>query len=126
MDDFRDNRISNVRTASGLNIVAGIWLIMAPFLVGYANLENAMWNDIICGAIVAILAAIRVSTPLSNPWLSWVNVVIGIWLIIAPFILGYSEFPAPVWNDIILGIIIAGLAAWSAWATGAVRPTTAT
>lgn len=37
----------------------------------------------------------------------WIFVLAGIWLIIAPFILGYSTLPQALWNDIILGIIVA-------------------
>lgn len=37
----------------------------------------------------------------------WIFVLAGIWLIIAPFVLGYSETSASLWNDIILGIVIA-------------------
>lgn len=118
-----DVQISNVKTASGINIIAGIWLIIAPFVIGYQGLEAAVWNDIICGAIVLILAAIRVSTPLRNPWLSWVILLVGLWLIISSFVQGYAEFPSPVWNNIILGIIVAILGAWSAWSTGPARPT---
>lgn len=37
---------------------------------------------------------------------TWIGIVFGIWLIIAPFILGYAHNPTAMWNDIILGIII--------------------
>jgi len=39
---------------------------------------------------------------------------LGIWLIIAPFVLSYSGVAAAMWNDIIVGIIVAVLAAWAA------------
>lgn len=37
-----------------LGIVFGIWLIIAPFVLGYSNVVNAMWNDIILGILIAI------------------------------------------------------------------------
>lgn len=37
-----------------LGIVFGIWLIIAPFVLGYSNVVNAMWNDIILGILVAV------------------------------------------------------------------------
>lgn len=37
--------------------------------------------------------------------LSWLNVVAGIWLIIAPWILNYQTAAAKA-NDVILGVII--------------------
>ncbi len=123
MEDAVSARTANVKTASGINLVAGVWLIIAPFIIGYVALESALWNDILCGAIVLILAAIRVAMPLRHVWLSWVNLVVGLWLIIAPFVLDYAAFPAPVWNDILVGILIAGMAGWSGLAAGTPRPT---
>jgi VIT1/CCC1 family predicted Fe2+/Mn2+ transporter len=66
---------------------------------------------------VLVLAAIRVWQPDNWSWLSWVNAVIGVWLAIAPFVLGYTNIAAALWNDIIVGIAIIVLAAWSAIAT---------
>lgn len=106
-----------VKAASGLNIVAGIWLIVAPFVLAYSSLMVPLWNDIIVGAVVLIFGWIRVSQPDRNVWLSWTNLVLGLWLLIAPFSLGYAGTPAAVWNDVSLGIIVAALAGWSAWAT---------
>jgi hypothetical protein len=41
--------------------------------------------------------------------LSWANFVLGLWLIIAPFALGYSSVPAATWNSVIVGIVVAVL-----------------
>ena len=46
---------AGVATASGLNALAGIWLIIAPFVLGYRN-GDPYWNDIILGVIVCVLA----------------------------------------------------------------------
>ncbi|MGB9804106.1 SPW repeat protein [Desulfofundulus sp.] len=39
-----------------LGIVIGIWLIIAPFVLGYSRVVNAMWNDIIIGILVAVVS----------------------------------------------------------------------
>jgi hypothetical protein len=36
-------------------VVLGIWLIVSPFVLGFRELTNMTINDIILGAIVAIL-----------------------------------------------------------------------
>jgi hypothetical protein len=94
----------------------GLWLLIAPFLLGYADVATTLWNDIIVGAIVLVLAGVRVWKSADNRWLSWTNVLLGLWLIVAPFILGYTEITAALWNDIIVGIGIAALGTWSALA----------
>lgn len=35
-----------------IGIILGIWLIIAPFVLQYQNITNAMWNDIILGVLV--------------------------------------------------------------------------
>jgi len=38
--------------------------------------------------------------------LSWLNVLAGIWLIVAPWILGHQTLASKI-NDVILGVIVA-------------------
>lgn len=104
------------RIASGINIILGIWLVIASFVLGYSGIAAAMWNEIIVGVAIIILAWLRVSDRIRMPWLSWVNVVLGLWLIVAPFVLGYSGTAAAMWNEVIIGIAVAILGAWSALA----------
>jgi len=115
-------RIDTVKTASGLNVVAGIWLILAPFILGYANLVPAFWNDVVVGILLVVLAGIRVANPNQYVGLSWTNLGLGIWLILAPFILDYAVYATPMWNDIMVGIVAACLAVWSAVSTPSSRP----
>lgn len=105
---------SAVRWTSGTNIVAGVWLVAAPFILDYSNIAGAVWNDILVGVIVAILAWIRVGSPLLNEGVGWTNLVLGAWLILAPFVIGYSANTAALWNDVIIGFVVAVLAAMSA------------
>jgi nitrate reductase NapE component len=97
-------------TASALNVLAGIWLVIAPWVLGYASVSST-WNDVACGGAVILLAAERASAPSRRPWLSFVNVAIGIWLIVAAFVL--SSYGTEWANDIILGAIVALLGLWS-------------
>ncbi|MCA9875565.1 MAG: SPW repeat protein [Anaerolineales bacterium] len=106
--------LGTARIVSGINIALGAWLLIAPFVWGYSGTSTALWNDWIVGAIVIILGAIRVWRPTENTWLSWVNAVLGVWLVIAPFVLNYCTITAALWNDIIVGVAIAVLGAWSA------------
>lgn len=98
---------ANVRLTSGLNVLAGGWLIVAPWVMEYWEFAVAAWNDVIVGALVIVLAGVRVIMPTRVTGLSWVNVVLGSWLIVAPFILGYgAEAGAALWSDMILGVAI--------------------
>jgi len=110
-----DKTRSSVWAASGINIVAGAWLIAAPFVLGFADSVDALWNYLIVGLIVLVLAAIRVSQWAENAWMSWVNVGLGVWLMIAPFLMGFGE--TALWNSIGAGIVVAVMGGWSASAS---------
>jgi SPW repeat len=94
---------------SWINVLLGIWVIISPFILGFSTLPAAMWNSVATGGAIGILALIRSSAPRQSGW-SWTNVILGIWLIISPFALGFASGVA-LWNDVILGIIIA-IVAW--------------
>jgi len=109
--DATTPRNARIFSASGINILCGIWLIIAPFVLNYENLQVAIWNDVILGILVALLAIVRT---FGVAWggATWVTGLLGVWLIIAPFVLNYGNNSVPRWNDIILGIIVV-IFAWS-------------
>jgi hypothetical protein len=93
--------------AAGLNLIAGIWLIISPFVLGYTD-ADAAWNPIVFGAIVAVLALARLSMPARTAALSFVNAAIGVWLFLAGFWLQSSN--QAQWNEWLLGIAVFALA----------------
>lgn len=58
-------------------------------------------------------------------WQDWVNVLLGAWLIVSPWALGYAgEVPSALWNAYALGLAVAGFAGLAvympkAWEEGA-------
>ena len=119
INDVRNPMMSQMRTASGLDIIAGIWLIISSWVLSYASHTTPFWNDVIIGAVIAVIALIRFFGAWRASWLSWINVVLGIWLIISPWVLGYTGIHAAAWNNVILGIIVIVLSWWSAMSTRA-------
>ncbi|MCL4398165.1 SPW repeat protein [Patescibacteria group bacterium] len=113
------------RTVSGINVLAGIWLIISPFIFGYNTIVGDLWNNVIVGAVVSILALIRIATPRQAEFLSWVNFILGLWMIASPFILGYPTVSAQ-WANVIAGVIVAILSSRSVTETRMIRGRTAT
>ncbi len=109
-----------VKVASGLNILLSIWLIVSPFLLGFsAGSALALWDAIVVGVVVLILSWIRMANPESATWISWVSALLGLWLIVSPFVLGTSFIMAVMWDDIIVGIGMVIFGAWAALAAPA-------
>jgi hypothetical protein len=47
-------------------------------------------------------------------WTQWINALIGVWFIISPWTLGYSQYAGAVWLSIILGAILFIVSFWAA------------
>ncbi|MDC3958577.1 SPW repeat protein [Polyangium jinanense] len=84
-----------------INVALGIWLLIAPAVLGYVD-AYAVNNDRLLGILIAASAIVALWAPKAR----FVNVVLGMWLIIAPFVLGYLGGKA-VANDIVVGIAVA-------------------
>ncbi len=95
-----------------VNVILGIWLIIAGFIPSITASKGAsLWNDLIVGIIVLILAA----WVAKSRWPEWINVILGIWLIIAAFIPSIvASKSGNMWNDIIVGILIVIFGIWAA------------
>jgi hypothetical protein len=97
------------------NVLAGIWLIISPWALGFAGLPAATWNTGVLGIAILILGAIRLGT-VGTQGLSWVNLLLGIWLIISPFVLQFTGSTNGMWNAVIVGILVGLFSLWAALA----------
>lgn len=83
----------------------GCWLTAAPETLGYPH--PARGNDHIAGpvaATAALTAAFQVTRAVR-----WVNLPVGLWLLLAPWVLGYAAWPERL-NSLAVGAGLAGLA----------------
>jgi hypothetical protein len=105
---------------SGVNLLAGLWLIVSAFLFGgFGEASGGAWNSLIVGIVIAALAASRAYRPDAGSGLSWINAILGAWMIAAPFVYDYTFNAARTWNSIIVGFIIVIFAVASATTSGA-------
>ena len=107
---------AQARTASGINILLGIWLIVSPWVFDYSGRAPVL-NSVYVGALVALLAAFRLATLRHSAGLSAINLTLALWTIASPWVCGYSANVGAVGDNLLLGIAIATLACWSGSAT---------
>ncbi len=88
-------------------IVVGVWEMLAPLILGYSARAGGLWNGLICGALLIVFGiwALNASKEQTRKSLNQWAIVLGIWLILAPFIVGYASIAGAVWNEIIVGIV---------------------
>jgi SPW repeat len=104
------------RIASGANAVLGIWLIAAPWVFDYSGRAPVL-NSVLVGALIAMLAAIRLASLHQSPGVSGINLLLGFWTIVSPYASGYAANKGAVGNNILVGVLVMTLAICSMRAT---------
>lgn len=96
---------------TGLNLVLAAWLFISPWIVVPSTLASSV-NAWASGAVIFLvaLASMRSRRPED---VKWVNALLGAWVFIAPWILGFAAATGAAWNAWIVGAAIALLALWS-------------
>ena len=101
------------------NLSLGAYLFFVPFFV-VANAASA-WNAYVVGALIFCVALYALARPESKG-VEWINVVLGAWLIVAPFVLSSAALAATIAiNAYVVGalvIIFAGIALYRMGGSG--------
>jgi len=95
-----------------VNLTLGVWLLIAAFVPGITASEGAsLWNDLVVGIIVLLVA---IWAALQNKQsLCWLNALAGGWLLISAFIPRITAVQSGnLWNDLIIGIVITTVEVW--------------
>ncbi len=89
-------------------VVLGTWLVFSP-LVGIGAIGDvAAINSYLTGTAVAIFGIAALARP--QMWEEYIALILGFWLIVAPFVLGFTTLGGPVLNQIITGLLVGGIA----------------
>src|SRR5690348_7628848 len=93
-----------------VNAVLGVWLIIAPWALGFQAETAAIANSIVIGVALLALALAAIFQP--RAWEEWVELLVGLWLIVSPWVLAFSAVSIAMTSTIAAGIVIAALALW--------------
>ena len=115
-----DKQTRPVVSASSVAVaLLGLWLIIAPWILGAPGPRVAT-SGIICGGLILVCSAIRFSYRRTSA-MSWINALLGAWTIGAASVFGENSGTVQTWNYTIVGIVIAGLETLSL-SSSAMRP----
>lgn len=130
-------RIRNFHWQDAAKVALGLWIFISAALLPHATDNGVswltmtwapppegvgtvpMWTSAAVGIIVATAALF--SAIEFRPWLDWVSIVLGLWLLVSPWLLDFHASSAATWNAILAGVAVAGLAAWTL-AEGRTKP----
>ncbi|MFP4365705.1 MAG: SPW repeat protein [Bacteroidales bacterium] len=68
------------------------------------------WNSIVFEALIAIFSVFALND--RNAWEEWINMHIGIWVFVSPWIFGIITI-SQMWNHWIIGILIVVMSGFS-------------
>ncbi|HEX7968938.1 MAG TPA: SPW repeat protein [Stellaceae bacterium] len=107
------------------NLALGIWLFLSPWILRFdagvpqgdagaaAAASNASWDAWVCGIVIALVALSAISR--MEFWQEWINMLLGAWVFIAPWVLGFSSpnLVHAAWDHWIVGAVVFIVSAWS-------------
>ena len=96
-----------------VNAIVGICLMLSPWVLGYAGLASAAWCAWLTGGAMTLVSLGALVT--LAEWEEWVNMLLGAWAVVAPWILGFSATATSVYTHVVAGLIIVSLAAIELW-----------
>jgi len=94
-----------MRRVSWINLLVGIWLLIAPFaLNGFAHATVA-GNDVVLGFLLIATSWWMLAVTAPSPSAAWFQALCGLWLIAAPYALHYTDLRASTGNDLLMGLM---------------------
>ncbi|MEU6582407.1 SPW repeat protein [Nocardia sp. NPDC046763] len=94
------------QAVTGLLFLTGLYLAISPWVVGFNRFPTLTGNDLILGIALAVLAFGFSSAHGRMHALAWVAPLIGLWTIIAPWVIsGDVAHTATIWSNVVAGTV---------------------
>jgi len=109
-------------------VLLALWLLVSPWMFGYAQVQLAVWNDV---AVAIVVAAFSIAAMLKfTKWEEVISIIAGFWLFASPWLLDFAKLfgaktALPVTaNHLAVGLAIVILSLWefNLWERATQRP----
>jgi hypothetical protein len=104
---------TNAKLCDVANLVLGAILFFSPWIFGFGA-GTVSTNAYITGFVIAILAIAALAA--FAVWEEWLNLIVGLWALVSPWVLGFQETTAMTVH-VVIGAAVAVLAAIEIWIT---------
>jgi hypothetical protein len=88
------------------NWAFGIWLCISPWALEFDLDSVPTRNAVIVGFLIILAEVVTLSV--FRPWEEWINVALGAWLVISPWVLGIAS-PIAKANFVVVGVLVVAL-----------------
>ena len=96
-----------------INLVCAVLLFISPWILAFSGDVTATRAAWISGVVVAIFAVAALVQ--FAEWEEWVSLLLGVWMIVAPWVLGFSSVGVAVAAFVVLGLVVAIASAAEIW-----------
>jgi len=110
---------TSARLCDVANLILGIILFFSPWIFGFEGSRAAM-NANIAGVIIVVLAIAALAA--FAVWEEWLNLIVGLWTLVSPWVLNFHTTTKAMAVCVVIGIIVAVLAAVEIWITSQTPP----
>ncbi len=100
--------VATARWQEWAGFVLGLWLAVSPWLLDHVSSGPATANAVFVGLALALASHFEAS--FDDVAGEWLNLAAGLWLLAAPFALGFSAPGVASANCLAVGLCITGLA----------------
>jgi hypothetical protein len=93
-----------------VNALLGGWLIVSPWVLGFQGVVVATVSTMAVGAL--LIASSLGAMQVSQAWEEWLDVILGVGLMLLPVLLGFDAVRPALQNALIAGGAVTFLALW--------------
>src|SRR5262245_38797949 len=90
-----------------INLFLGLWLLFAPFVLGFAAVASgaAAGNGII-GIVLIVTSVWILQAAAPPPAIGWFQSLCGLWLVLAPFVGNFRGLSTATSDNVAVGAVI--------------------
>nr|WP_315704299.1 MULTISPECIES: SPW repeat protein [unclassified Bradyrhizobium] len=104
----------NAKLCDVANLILGAILLFSPWIFGF-EAGHLSQNAVISGIVIAVLAIAALAA--FAVWEEWLNLIVGLWVLVSPWVLGFEGNRTAMAVHVVIGALVAILAAVEIWMT---------
>jgi formate hydrogenlyase subunit 4 len=87
-----------------VNVFLGIWAFLTPWVIGHHGGAAVVANYVIVGILITLFASAAIVA--FRPWQEAINIVLGAWLLVSPWLVGFKAIPSLMWSAVVIGVLV--------------------
>ena len=96
-----------------VSLVLGVLLFISPWVFSTSTNGSSSGNAWIVGVIGVVLALLALASISSAAIAEGISIVLGVWLFISPWVLGFTAIGSAAWTAWIIGVLFVVVNGWT-------------